>query len=424
MKNINHSTRCYAHRLLQCLAVAVRPLRLEELAEVLAFDFDNGSGGIPQLNEDWRREDQEQAVLSTYSSLITVVHDGESRVVQFSHFSVKEYLTSDRLAVAAGDISFHHIALAPAHTILAQACLGVLLRLDDNTRESYVERFPLVEYAAEYWIDHARFEDVSFRIQDGMEDLFNRDKPHLSRWIRVYDIDDFGWPGDDKLPKEAPVYYAALCGFSDVVEKLLREHPEHINANGGSRGTAFHAASRRNHVNVGQSLLKHGVDVNVRCPLGHTPLRTASTWGNVKIGQWLLEHGADVNAKDDKSWTPLHAAACNGNFEFVRMLPRHNANLSVQAVNGRTPLHLASHIDIARLLLDSGADPNSRASDQSTPLHCASSCRWLEVVRLLLERGAAVDAVDDRGDTALQIALNYGHGEIARMLSGHAAEKS
>jgi hypothetical protein len=98
LKNINRATRAHAHRLLQCLTVAVRPLRLEELAEVLAFDFDEAPGGIPKLNADWRREDQEQAVLLTCSSLITVVHDGESRVVQFSHFSVKEFLTSDRLA--------------------------------------------------------------------------------------------------------------------------------------------------------------------------------------------------------------------------------------------------------------------------------------------------------------------------------------
>jgi hypothetical protein len=129
--------------LFQCLTVAVWPLCL---AEVLAFDFEEAPGGIPELNVDWRREDQERAVLSTCSSLITMVHDGEQRVVQFSHFSVKEFLMSDRLAIAAEDNSFHHIAPTPAHTILAQACLGVLLRLDDSTRAS-VQQFPLAKYA-------------------------------------------------------------------------------------------------------------------------------------------------------------------------------------------------------------------------------------------------------------------------------------
>jgi hypothetical protein len=73
--------------------VAIRPLRVAELAEVLAVDFDDAEG-IPKLNPDWRWEDQEQALLIACSSLIAIVEAGDSRVVQFSHFSVKEFLTS------------------------------------------------------------------------------------------------------------------------------------------------------------------------------------------------------------------------------------------------------------------------------------------------------------------------------------------
>ncbi|KAI9436871.1 hypothetical protein H4582DRAFT_1853862, partial [Lactarius indigo] len=61
-----------AYRLLQCLAVATRPLRVEELAEVLALDFDRAEDGVPALNSDWRWDDQRQGVLSTCSSLIVV----------------------------------------------------------------------------------------------------------------------------------------------------------------------------------------------------------------------------------------------------------------------------------------------------------------------------------------------------------------
>jgi hypothetical protein len=61
----------HAYRLLQCLAVALRPLRVGELAEVLAFDLT--AGGIPKLNADWRWEDQEEAVLSACSSLVSVI---------------------------------------------------------------------------------------------------------------------------------------------------------------------------------------------------------------------------------------------------------------------------------------------------------------------------------------------------------------
>ncbi|KAH9016148.1 hypothetical protein EDB84DRAFT_1277023, partial [Lactarius hengduanensis] len=186
LRGITKAQKDNAHRLLQCLAVAVRPLRVEELAELLAFDFQASNlGGIPTLKEDWRWDDQEEAVLSTCSSLITIVPDGDSRVVQFSHFSVKEYLTSPRLARSDGDVSQFHIDLGAAHTILAQACLGTLLRLDEHTSNSGVEGFPLVEYAARHWVDHAQFEGVTSHVRDGMDDLFDSAKSHFAAWVRV-----------------------------------------------------------------------------------------------------------------------------------------------------------------------------------------------------------------------------------------------
>jgi ankyrin repeat protein len=427
LKNINKTTRVHAHRLLQCLAVAARPLRLEELAEVLAFDFDEAPGGIPRLNADWRREDQEQAVLSTCSSLITVVRDGDLRVVQFSHFSVKEFLTSDRLAAAVGDISFHHIILEPAHTILTQACLAVLLRLGDDTRETSVKRLPLAEYAAENWVNHAKFEKVSIRMKDGMKNLFDMDKPHFLRWIRIHDMDDTTWglADGETRPEQldaAPMYYAALCGFPDMVEKLIGKHPEHLNARGGAIGTALHAASKRNHVTIVQCLLKHGADVNALGQWERTPLHMALVWGRLEIGQMLLEHGADVNAKQEDHWTPLHLAARNGYFEFVQTLLMHNADINAQNDIGHTPLHGAStsgKANIVRLLLDNGANPNARGKDQSTALHRAAYWSELEVVQLLLERGVKVDAEDYKGRTAYWIALNEGHDEIVQLLSGY-----
>src|SRR6202789_780008 len=122
LKEIKKPNRDHARRLLQCLVVAVRPLNVKELAEVLAVDFDDAEG-IPKLNPDWRWEDEEQALLTSCSSLIAIVETDNSRVVQFSHFSVKEFLTSDRLATLNGNISRYFIDFEPAHTILAQACL-------------------------------------------------------------------------------------------------------------------------------------------------------------------------------------------------------------------------------------------------------------------------------------------------------------
>jgi hypothetical protein len=60
---------------------------VEELAEVLAVDFSDE--GMAKLNPNWRWEEQEQALLTSCSSLIAIVESNESRIVQFSHFSVR-----------------------------------------------------------------------------------------------------------------------------------------------------------------------------------------------------------------------------------------------------------------------------------------------------------------------------------------------
>ncbi|KAH8981197.1 hypothetical protein EDB86DRAFT_2834971 [Lactarius hatsudake] len=154
--------RQFAHRLFQCLAVSLRPLRVEELAEILAVRFDTGS--FPQFNTGWRLGDAEEAVLSACSSLITVIDVNGSRIVQFAHFSIKEFLTSDRLATASEDLSHYHIDPHLAHATLAQASLSVLLQLDDRIDKDSVRNIPLADYAARQWFEYGRFGNVSLTI--------------------------------------------------------------------------------------------------------------------------------------------------------------------------------------------------------------------------------------------------------------------
>jgi hypothetical protein len=73
-----------------------------------------------------------------------------SRIVQFSHFSVKEFLTSTRLSTSSQDVSRYRITLEPAHTILAQACVSVLLQLPDRDKEDVVEKDAPLAYMLPY----------------------------------------------------------------------------------------------------------------------------------------------------------------------------------------------------------------------------------------------------------------------------------
>ena len=190
LRNIHDDNKGHARRLLHCLAVAVRPLRVEELAEILAFDFDAAKGDIPKYHADWRWKDQEEAVLSTCSSLITVdCLFGSTRVVQFSHFTIKEFLMSDRLAAPTRDVSQYRILPEPAHIILAQACLRFLLHLDGLIDSGRAEDFPLAAYAAEHWVAHAQFQDVVSHVKWGMKDLFDPDKPFFESWVGRHNMD-------------------------------------------------------------------------------------------------------------------------------------------------------------------------------------------------------------------------------------------
>ena len=160
-----------AHRIFQWIMVSLRPLGVEEVAEVFAMNFDEEMSGSPQFEPSWRDANAETAVLSACSTLVTIVVEHgwpHRKIVQFSHFSVQEYLTSDCIA-NAGHVSHFHIHPKPAHTLLAKACLSVLLHLDYSIDESKIENFPLAKYAARYWVEHARFGDVSLYIDDGVK---------------------------------------------------------------------------------------------------------------------------------------------------------------------------------------------------------------------------------------------------------------
>jgi ankyrin repeat protein len=440
LREINKANRDHARRLLQFLTVALRPLRVEELAEVLAIDFDAPADrGIPQSNPNWRWTDHHQAVLSTCSSLIAIVDDGGYQVVQFSHFSVKEYLTSDRLARSSTDVSRYHILLEPAHTILAQACLGVLLRLDDHVD---VGDIPLVEYAAENWIDHARFENVSSHIRDAMEYFLDADKPHWASWSRVQttDVEWLSFSPDWNEDLAAfPLYYASLGGFYDLAEDLVGKHPEHINAKGGQMVAPLVAALRGKYFQIAKLLHRHGAEVDVRDSDERTPLRAACRAEVLDIVQWLLNHGADVNIQNKELWTPLHSAANGGRLEVLKVLIEHHADIHMRTSHGKSPLHLAAspddeddQVDVMQVLLDHGADPNARDNDNSTPLHHSS---WwakghlgprkgtVEGTRLLLKHGAIIDAEDNEGRTPLQLALEHERDEIATCLKEHGATR-
>ena len=425
LREIRKPNQRLAHRLMQCLVAAVRPLQVKELAEVLAFNFD--AEGIPQLNTSWRWEDQEGAIMLACSSLVSIIKSGDSRIVQFSHFSVKEFLTADRLAEPMRDVSLYHIELEVAHTILAQACIGVLLQLDDRVNRDNIEGFPLALYSAEYWITHARFGNLSSRIKDGMECLFDEDKPHFATWLWIHNDD---WTVSTlstmqpQKPMAVPLYHAARLGLRDLAEHLIAEHPEYTNARDGGFAP-IHAAARKGHIDILALLLEHGANLDSRDKIKATPLHWASFCGTIGVMRFLLDHGADITARDERGQTPLFDTARRGHVEFVEMLLERGAVINAQDYQDRTSLHRAveqGHIQVARLLLEHGADVNARDEAGKTPLFDAAFGGHVEFVEMLLEYGAVIDAQDNQGRTSLSWVVGAGEIGVVRLLLEHSAD--
>jgi ankyrin repeat protein len=442
LKNINENNQEHARRLLHCLAVSVRPLHVEELAEILTFEFDAAEGSTPKFHPDRRPRNPEHTILSICSSLITIAGKRGSRVVQFSHLSVKEFLTSSHLASSTRPLSLYHILPGPAHTILTQVCLGLLVHPKDPNHDKNVRVSPLSEYAARHWVTHAQFEDVASRMMKGLEILFDPDQPHFAAWIDLYDIDAESESGQKLTPERpSPLYYSALCGFHYLVRHIAIKHPQHINAIGGSYGFPIVAALCRNHIPVAELLLELGGRVDVRDARKRTVLHITidrQDKGAIGAVQFLLQHGADVNATCDDLWTPLHLAFHIGKLKAARVLLAHQADVNARNNDGQTPLHLLSGwgaqkdeddgSEDAKRLLESGANVNEKDKDNATPLHLASYYKRLEIVRVLLDLGANIDIVNNQGKTALQMAIvgndrARGNGVgVARLLLAQGAE--
>jgi ankyrin repeat protein len=455
LRRIDKQKRDFACRLFQCLVVSKRPLRVEELAELFAIQPDVDT--IPTFDVRCRPENPEEFVLSACSTLVAVVNNRGQKIVQFSHFSVREYLTSDRIAISE-HVSRFHVLPRPAHALLARACLSVLLQLDDCIVRDEIQEFPLASYAAQYWVDHAQFDDIASEIQRGMEFLFDKDKPHFAAWHRLYNIDNqypysmFPHP----IPHLAPLYYAALCGFRHLAEHLVDAHPQDVNARGGRRLTALHAAVYKGHLSVAMLLLERsadigsrdfqsrtslhiasyyghadvvsllinrGADLNARSDSQETPLYLASKQGRQDAARLLLEHKADANRRNARGWAPLHAASWEGHHDMVRLLLAHSAVTDPLTNDGWTPLHLAlrkGDVHCVRLLLDHGADGNYPDSNGRTPLHLASRDGRDDVVQLL--RGADKKCPDSDGWISLHLVAQDGHKYIVRLLPNHGAD--
>jgi ankyrin repeat protein len=296
-------------------------------------------------------------------------------------------------------------------------------------------------------VEHAEFEDVSSYIGGGMDLLFDMDKPHFATWVSVFDIDFNGYSYEGKTRSEGldrvPLYYAALCDFRGLVERLLTAHPQGLDVDGGYYGAPLNAALAKGHLDIAQFLLDHGaVGDNIGFH-DQTGLCIASTHGYADVVRSLIDRGANLNGrcKDYNMdfggvwWTPLQAAIYNDHPDIVLLLLEGGADPETRGRKKQTALFIASscgHADVVRSLIDHGADLNAKSlfrrdgphggQVEWTPLHVAIDKKRRDIVLVLLEHGADMENRSSQDETALYLASSRGCVDIVRQLISHGAD--
>jgi ankyrin repeat protein len=157
--------------------------------------------------------------------------------------------------------------------------------------------------------------------------------------------------------------------------------------------------------------------------MGATPLHSAAERGLADVASALIRRGARVDARrPERLDTPLHFAA---NADVARVLIEGGADVEALDWSKRTPLHWAAQfgrLDVAELLIRSGAEIDRPADDGATPLHWAAREGHAAVVQLLLREGAKANRKDGAGRTPLHFAAWRGWVEAVELLLGAGAD--
>lgn len=207
-----------------------------------------------------------------------------------------------------------------------------------------------------------------------------------------------------------PLYLAVEYQQLDAVKTLIRLGAN-VNAKDNyGMSPLMCAATTDEAVELLTLLIGAGAKINDQDKEGKSALDWAAFYGNVDAINLLLDNGANPNVVyGDRVSAPVAWAVMeehSGTLESIKALLARGANVDTPCV-GVPALHttaLYGKLAFVKVLLDAGANPNSRDKSQYTALVCAATRKHLEVVKMLLERGSDVNAVNDIGESALDRA--------------------
>ena len=467
---------------LRWLVFARRPLKLIELAEAVAVDSMKADCHVFNPEE---RLFKPEFILEICSSLVSASGSESLAEVRLAHFSVQEYIVSDRiLGGPAADFNIDHLR---ADSILGEFCTSYLLKIcpqpiptDPSFRDlsSYIARYqhisPLLPYAVEYWYKHASSSIVrSSCTSELILTFLARDKQdrYIKNWWNLasyfhlfvfFHLQDFGniqgaigyaaYLG--LLPEvvimlekeiaseerarllEASLYAAALGRHFDIV-KMLLDVGAPPDAQGRQFKTALQAAAQNRQPSIVHALLEKGAKPNITGGEYGCALYAAASVGCLVSVKHLLAGGADINFKasgpkraSSAGDTLLGEAVYNGRLDIVELLLQHGADPNSEGVKYGSVLQMATLLHsngLFTLLLSNDANPNLKSSAYQSAYESTlqTAAEWCKTEAARLDLIESVDPNISGGDesrgTSLQATTELEEPSIVQLLLQHGA---
>ena len=302
MARIPEDNQEFARETLLWLSFALRPLKLSELCETLAF------------NESDTTVDESDRLLDSYDLLRwcqgLITYHPKTSNVSISHASVYTYLLSDQ--VKTGPSSFFSINETMAERLLFRKCLTYMMFKDFAQgycitypkRQAFSRQWPLLSYASNYWAAHAYALDTALEIsdQDLISKLYDTSKSerggNFGFWVQCLS------PGASiQVARDTqPLYYAASYGLRAMVSSLITTNKDiDLDALGGrNESTALQVACYRGYYGVAKDLLEAGANPYHRSRFGLSSLHFALVYGYKDIAELLtffLHSSTDPNGE-------------------------------------------------------------------------------------------------------------------------------
>ena len=170
-------------------------------------------------------------------------------------------------------------------------------------------------------------------------------------------------------------------------------------------------------------LLKLGVNVNL-IPSNQelSALMVVSQYGNTQIAKLLLEHGANVDLKNGKGWSALMIASQNGQFEAADLLLDYGADINLQSNDGSSTLMVSYLLKLSELFLGRGANVNLKNNNGAAAIFIAVQKGFTKIVKFLLEHGADVNEHDNEGTSILMVAIKNENIEAMMVFLDYGAD--